>query len=127
MSDIQEDSRILPLGFAIEIGESWADEELNEERRRRVVEKELRDLSDLRALQEVLDAEEGNIPEDEKGDSENEATEDSRNGEGTSWLPTHTQQSGNDDEDWDEEANGRSERISFLRTLSIDRGRLKDV
>ena len=31
----------LHLEFAIEIGESWADEELNEERRRRVVEKEL--------------------------------------------------------------------------------------
>ena len=79
MSDIHEDNRIFHLGCAIKIGESWADEELNEERRR-VVRKELRDLRDLRALQEVLDAEEGDIPEDEEGDSENEATEDSPNG-----------------------------------------------
>ena len=49
LSHIQEDNRIFHLGFAIEIGESWADEELNEERRRRVVEKELRDLRELRA------------------------------------------------------------------------------
>ena len=41
LEDIQEENRILHLGFAIEIGESEADEELNEERRRRVVEKEL--------------------------------------------------------------------------------------
>ena len=41
LADIQEENRILHLGFAIELGESWADEELNEERRRRVVEKEL--------------------------------------------------------------------------------------
>ena len=126
MSDIQEENRILHLGFAIEIGESWADEELNEERRR-VVEKELRDLRDLRALQEVLDAEEGDIPEDEEGDSEDEATEDSPNGERTAWLPAHIQQSGNDDEDWNKEADERWEGIIFLSTLWIDRGRLKDA
>ena len=33
LADIQEENRILHLGFAIEIEESWADEELNEERR----------------------------------------------------------------------------------------------
>ena len=79
-----------------------------------MVRKELRDLRDLRALQEVLDAEEGDIPEDEEGDSEDEATEDSPNGEGTSWVPAHIQQSGDDDEDWNEEADERLERISFF-------------
>ena len=54
LADIQEENRILHLGFAIEIGESWADEELNEERRRRVVEKELGGWREERALQEVL-------------------------------------------------------------------------
>ena len=107
LADIQEEHRILHLGFAIEIGESWADEELNEKRRRRVVEKELRDWREERALQEVLDAEEGDIPEDEEGDSEDKATEDYPNGERTAWLPAHIQQSGNDDEDWDKEADER--------------------
>ena len=31
LADIQKKNRILHLGLAIEIGESWADEELNEE------------------------------------------------------------------------------------------------
>ena len=39
LEGIQEENRILHLGFAIEIGESEADEELNEERRRRVVKR----------------------------------------------------------------------------------------
>ena len=43
LEGIPEQNRILHLGFAIEIGESETDEELNEERRRRVVEKELWD------------------------------------------------------------------------------------
>ena len=120
LADIQEENRILHLGFAIEIGESWADEELNEETRRRVVEKELRDLRDLRALQEVLDAEEGDIPEDEESDSEDEAREESPNGERTAWLSTHAQQSGNDDEDWGKEADERLERISFFENF-VDR------
>ena len=110
LSDIQEDNRILRLGFAIEIEENWADEELNEEMRRRVIGKELRDLRDLRALQALLDAEEGDIPEDEEGDSENEVAEDSPNGEGTPWFPAHIQQLGNDDEDWDKEAGERLQR-----------------
>ena len=75
-ADIQEENRILHLGFAIGLGESWADEELNEERRRRVVEKELGDWREERALQEVLWEEEGDIPEDEESDSGNEATEE---------------------------------------------------
>ena len=117
LADIQEDNRILHLGFAIEIGESWADEELNGERRRRVVEKELGDWREERALQEVLEGEEGDIAEDEESDSEDEATKESPNGEKTAWLPTYAQQLGNDDEDWDREADEIRERIIFLRTL----------
>ena len=59
LADIQKENRILHLGFAIEIGESWADEELNEERRRRVVEKELGDYREERALQEELGEKKG--------------------------------------------------------------------
>ena len=103
LADIQEENRILHLGFAIKLGESSADEELNEERRRRVVEKELGDWREERALQEVLWGEEGDIPEDEESDSGDEAIEESQNGEKTAWLPSHAQQSGNDDEDWDKE------------------------
>ena len=77
-------------------------------------------MRDLRALQEVLDAEEGDIPEDEEGDREDEATEDSPNGEGTSCLPAHIQQSGNDDEDWNKEEDERLERISFFEDF-VDR------
>ena len=79
-----------------------------------MVEKELGDLRELRALQEALDAKEGDIPEDEEGDREDEATEDSLNGEKTAWLPAHIQQSRNDDEDWNKEADERLERISFF-------------
>ena len=85
-----------------------------------MAEKELRDLRELRALQEVLDAEEGDIPDDEERDSEDEATEESPNGERTAWLPSHAQQSGNDDENWDEEADERLERISFFQYF-VDR------
>ena len=77
-----------------------------------MVEKELRDLGDLRALQAVLDAEEEERPEDEEGDSEDEVAENSPNGEGTPWFPAHIQQFGNDDEDWDKEADERLERLS---------------
>ena len=99
LADIQEKNQFLYLGFAIEIGKSWANEKLNEERRGRVVEKELWDWREERALEERLEAEEGDIPEDEESDSEDEATEESPNGERTAWLPKHAQQSGNDDED----------------------------
>ena len=76
LADIQEENRILHLGFAIEIGESWADEELNEERREEI------------ALQKVLEGEEGEIPEDEESDNGDEATEESQNGENS--VATHT-------------------------------------
>ena len=45
-----------------------------------------------------MGGEEGDIPEDEESDSGDEATEESQNGGKTAWLPTHAQQSGNDDE-----------------------------
>ena len=64
---------------------------MNEERRGRVVEKELGDWREERALEERLEAEEGDIPEDEESDSEDEATEESPNGERTAWLPKHAQ------------------------------------
>ena len=41
LEGIQEENRILHLGFAIDIGEDVADEELKEERRKRVAEKDL--------------------------------------------------------------------------------------
>ena len=115
LTDTQEDNRILRLGFAIDIGENWADEELDRARRSRVVDEKLRDFRDQRALQAVLDAEEGDIREDEERESEDEVAEDSPNGEGISWLPAHIQQLGNDDENGDEEANERLEMI--IRTL----------
>ena len=94
LADIQEENRILHIGFAIGLGESWADEELNEERRRRVVEKELGDWREERALQEGLGGEEGNIPEDEESDSGDEEIEESQNGEKTAWSPSYAQQLG---------------------------------
>ena len=74
LADIQEENRIWRLGLAITFGEEWADEELNGNRRRRVVEKELGDLS-----------------EDEERDSEDEETEVSPNGENTEWHPGNLQ------------------------------------
>ena len=70
LEGIQEENRRLHLGWVIEFGEYWADEELKEARRRRVVEKELWDWE-----------EEGDISEDEKSDSGEEELERSKNGE----------------------------------------------
>ena len=62
----------------------------------------------------MVEKELGDIPEDEEGDSEDEATEDSPIGERTEWQPAHIQQSGNDDEDWAKEVEERLERVSFF-------------
>ena len=78
-----------------------------------MVEKELGDWREDRALQKVLLGE-GDIPEDEESDSGDEATEESKNGEKIAWLPSHAQQLGNDDENWDKEAEEYWERISFF-------------
>ena len=110
VSAIQEHNRILRQGFAIEIGESWADEEL-ERARSRVIDEKLRDLRDQRALQAIFDAEEGDIPEDEEEESEDE---DSLNGEGIVWRHTHIQQLDNDDQNGDQENDRRLERGVFL-------------
>ena len=113
LEDIQEENRILHLGFAIEIVESEADEELNDERRRRVAEKELGDWREARALEE-----------DEESDSENdsgdEEIKESKNGGKTEWPPSYAQQLGNDDEDWDKEAAQNWEALSIFEDF-VDR------
>ena len=109
LEGIQEENRLLHLGWVIDLGEYWADEELKEARRRRVVEKELWHWE-----------EEGDISEDEKSDSGEEEIVGSKNGEKTVWSPAYAQQSGNDDDDWDKEIEENEERLSIFEDF-VDR------
>ena len=78
-----------------------------ERARSRVIDEELRDLRDHRALQAILNAEEGDISEDEEEESEDE---DWPNGEGIVWRHTHIQQLGNNDQNGDQEEERRLEK-----------------
>ena len=111
LEDIQEENRLLYLGWVIGagVGEDGAEEKLKEARRKRVVEKELWDWE-----------EEGDISEDEKSDSGEEEIEGSKNGEKTELSLAYAQQAGNDDEDWDKKIEELEERLSIFEDF-VDR------
>ena len=59
----QIQNRIHHQGFAIDLGENWANEELSRVKRSRMVDEELRVQREQWALRAVPDAEEGEIVE----------------------------------------------------------------